>query len=141
MSIRRPAVYAARPSKRRRGPLSKGYGRAASWSLQGRRSKYNARAVTIDGHRFASQAEAIRYGELSLLERAGKIAELVLQPKYPLKVNEIHVGEYVADFSYIDAETEAEVVEDVKGFKTPVYRLKRKLVQALYGIEIKEVMA
>ena len=107
-------------------------------------SKYHAVPTEIDGIRFASKAEARRYQELSLLESGGAIRELELQPAYDLIVNGVKVGRYVGDFRYWDNERNVAVVEDVKGgnaTKTPVYRLKRKLVQAIHGITISEVQA
>ena len=99
--------------------------------------KYGAQPTEVDGIRFASKAEARRYRELKLMWAAGEISYLELQPDYPLIVNGVKIGTYVADFTY---ETDhGTVVEDVKGVKTPVYRLKKKLVKALYGIEIQEV--
>lgn len=99
-------------------------------------SKYGARRTTVDGITFASAAEARRYGQLILRQRAGDISELELQPPFPLIVNGVKVGVYKADFAYI--EDGAPVVEDVKGVRTAVYILKAKLVKALYGITIRE---
>ena len=99
-------------------------------------SKYGAVAVCEDGHRFASKAEARRYRELKALAAAGEIADLELQPRYPLEVNGRKIGAYVGDFRYCRGGVT--ILEDVKGVKTPVYRLKKKLVAALYGIEILE---
>ena len=104
-------------------------------------NKYNARAVTLDGYLFASQAEAARYRELKLLERAGKIRGLIVHPRYHLNVRDVKIGVYEADFGYVIPEPETLIVEDVKGVPTPVYRLKKKLVRALYGIEITEIDA
>lgn len=103
-----------------------------------RRSKYNARKVTIDGHTFASAKEAERYQELRLLEKAGEISRLECQVKYTVDIGDHHICNYYADFHYRDWRGWL-VVEDVKGYRTPVYRLKKKLVEALYGIEITEV--
>jgi len=108
-------------------------------------SKYHARPCVIDGIRFDSTKEAKRYGELKILERVGKIRGLVLQPRFSL--NTWHgdhsqcpkVGEYRADFQYVDIVSGAMVVEDVKGFKTPLYRWKKKHVEAQYGIQIQEM--
>lgn len=102
------------------------------------RSKYNNQRVVLDGYTFDSQAEARRYRELCLLYDAGEITDLAVHPKYPLVVNGQVVANYLADFSYTVADGR-EVVEDVKGVRTDVYRLKRKLVRALYGIDIVEV--
>ena len=109
-----------------------------------RRAKYNARKTEIDGHIFASGAEARRYQELKILERAGEIDGLELQPEYPLVVNNQRVAVYIGDFLYVDAQSKQRVLEDVKSTitrKLPVYRLKKKLLFALYGIEIVEVAA
>ena len=100
------------------------------------RNKYGAVKVIIDGIKFDSKAEGRRYKTLKLLERAGEITNLELQPRYDLIINEIKCGFYKADFRYLqDNEL---VVEDVKGVKTPVYNLKKKLIKAIYGIEILE---
>lgn len=103
--------------------------------LPGPRSKYGAKR---EG-KYASQKESKRAWELHILERAGKIQHLVEQPRYVLIPREPHKREiiYVADFSYVD-ETGRVVVEDVKGFKTPLYRLKKRLMEKLYGIEVLE---
>lgn len=102
-----------------------------------KRLKYNNKIVVVDGRRFHSIAEAKRYSELKLLEQAGKIKHLHLQVQMPCDVNGKSICKYVADFAYI--ENGKGVVEDVKGVATPVYRLKKKLVEALYGLRIKEV--
>ena len=104
-----------------------------------RSSKYNAAKVTLDGHRFDSRREAKRYEELKAMEAAGKIAQLELQPRFELQPAFRYRGEavrkieFVADFRYLDYERGGLVVEDVKGMKTDVYRLKRKLFLAKYG--------
>ncbi len=104
-----------------------------------RRNKYGNRKVTLRGHVFDSQREATRYQELKLLQRGGAISRLELQPVYHLLVNDRHVGDYRADFRYIDRRSMQVVVEDVKGYRTPVYRLKKKLVEAIYDVTIQEV--
>ena len=103
-----------------------------------RRSKYGNQATYVDGRRFSSKREAARYQTLRLLELAGEIRALECQPRYPLVVAGVKVGTYVADFVYATAEG-ALVVEDAKGVRTPVYRLKAKLLRALYGHEVREV--
>lgn len=102
------------------------------------RHKYNAKKTEIDGFVFDSKAEAARYLELSILEKSGDISNLELQPEFLCEVNGKKICKYRADFRYIDHETGKTVVEDVKGVKTDVYKLKKKLVEALYGIEIQE---
>ena len=104
-------------------------------------NKYGAKRVEIDGHVFDSKAEARRYEELRTMEIIGYIRDLVLQPRYPLVVNGYRVATYVADFEYYDKEKDMTITEDVKGVKTPAYKLKKKLVWALHGVEIVEVTA
>jgi hypothetical protein len=106
-----------------------------------RRNKYGAIPTVANGIRFASKAEAKRYEELLLLQRAGEISALQLQPRYPLFVNEIKIGVYTGDFAYFDKSGMA-VVEDVKSKATAAgeaFRLRKKLTEAIYGITIQEV--
>jgi hypothetical protein len=102
-------------------------------------SKYGNVPTVIDGVRFASQREARRYVALKLLQRGGRIADLELQPEFVLAVNGHKVGKYVADFRYLDLDTGRQVVEDSKGVRTAVYKLKKKIVFALYGVDVQEV--
>lgn len=92
----------------------------------------------VDGITFDSKREAARYLELRLLERSGAISNLRLQPKFELHVAGQKVCRYVADFAYLDSDTLLAIVEDVKGIKTPVYRLKAKMLKAEYGITVRE---
>jgi hypothetical protein len=103
-----------------------------------RRNKYGNRKVEFDGHLFDSLKELRRYKELRLLEKAKRISQLELQPKFALEVNGVSVCTYVADFHYWDHDTSRWVVEDSKGVRTPVYRLKKKLMKACLGIDILE---
>lgn len=108
-------------------------------------SKYGAKKVQIDGITFASKAEAKRYTELKILERAGHISNLELQPKFELAPAVKYTGaarakpalRYVADFRYVDHLGNT-IVEDVKGFKTDAYQIKRHLMLAIHGIEVVE---
>lgn len=99
--------------------------------------KYGNRKTELDGYTFDSLAEAKRYGELILLVRNGDITNLEVHPFFPLVVNDKKIGKYIADFSYL--ENGKQKVEDVKGVKTAVYQLKKKLVKAIYGLDIVEV--
>lgn len=101
-----------------------------------KRSKYGAVRTVVDGVSFASKREARRYSELKLLERAGEIDELKLQPRYPLIVNGQKVCTFVADFAYRQGPLYQPVVEDCKGVQTDVFRIKRKLMAACLGIEV-----
>lgn len=99
-------------------------------------SKYRNQPTEIDGIRFASKKEARRYQDLMLLERAGEIANLVRQPRYPLTVNGLHVCTYVGDAEYAEVKSGRTVTEDTKGVLTPEFKLKAKLFHALYGREV-----
>lgn len=106
-----------------------------------RRNKFNAVKTEVNGIKFDSKAEAKRYFDLTILQRAGEISQLELQPKYDLVVNGFTVCAYVADFKYREADGGL-VVEDVKSpitAKNRAYRIKLKLMKAIYGIDIKEV--
>lgn len=116
-------------------------------AVNGRRSKYRAVPTVIDGIRFDSKAEARRWQELKLLERAGEIHGLSRQPRFRLTVplmrggNDVgthELGEYRADFWYLDRQGRL-VVEDVKGVRTPLYRWKKKHFEAQYGLPITEI--
>lgn len=98
--------------------------------------KYKNIKTEVCGIKFDSKAEARRYSCLKLLEKAGEISDLSLQPRFDLVVNGKKCGFYKADFKYI--ENGKEVVEDVKGVKTTTYNLKKKLIKAIYDIDIYE---
>ena len=109
-----------------------------------KKSKYGSRKVTIDGVTYDSLKEYHRFCDLKLMQRAGIITGLQRQVKYELiptqRINgkgiERPVNDY-ADFVYkMDRQL---VVEDVKGYKTPEYVIKRKLMLSVYGIQIHEV--
>lgn len=86
---------------------------------------------------FASKKEAARHAELVLMERGGQIKDLKVKTRYPIVVNGALICEYEDDFSY--TENGQRIVEDAKGVRTPAYRLKKKLMRAVHGIDIKEV--
>jgi len=98
------------------------------------KSKFGAVATIVDGIRFASKAEARRYQELRMLEKAGIIRDLQCQIPYELLAKFTHQGrkysgvKYVADFKYFNNATGAHIVEDVKGAITPAYRIKRAML-------------
>ena len=101
-------------------------------------SKYRAVKTAIDGITFDSKAEARRYSELKFLQRAKKIKDLSLQPKFELQAGFYHRGKkiqainYIADFQYIDCESGTIVVEDVKGMRTKDFNIKLKLFLKRY---------
>ena len=103
------------------------------------RSKYEAKKTLVDGVVFDSKKEAARYQELKLLEKAGGIKDLSLQPNFLLQDKFKCQGkthrkiEYIADFQYYIIKDKKWVIEGVKGFKTDVYKLKKKLFLKKYG--------
>jgi Protein of unknown function (DUF1064) len=103
-------------------------------------SKYGNKVVFVDGIRFASKLEARRYRTLQRLQAAGMISGLECQPVFPLVINGVTVARYIADFRYIrDGQM---ITEDCKSPATitPVYKLKKRLVEVLHGVQIVEVM-
>ena len=107
-----------------------------------RKHKFGAKRTTCgDGHPHPSKAEAKRCDQLALLERVHVISDLQQQPKFPCIINGVKVCTYIADFSYRD-EAGRQIIEDVKGLRTATYRLKKKLVEALYlHVKIVEIAA
>lgn len=124
------------------------------------KSKYGSRKITIDGVTFDSKKEAARYQQLKLLEHAGKIGELRRQVEFelipaqfehPNSFTKSGRGKcierkcsYIADFVYKvpileGGEPCIPVVEDTKGYKTPEYIIKRKLMLFVHGIRINEI--
>lgn len=107
-------------------------------------NKFRNKPVVVDGIRFDSKREAKRYGELQLLQRAGEISHLELQPVYKVTIGGKLVATYRGDFRYLDLKTRQYVVEDVKSpatAKEKYYRLKKRLVEAVYApLKIVEVL-
>lgn len=107
-------------------------------------SKFHSRKTTVDGITFDSKREAKRYSELKLLERSGAISDLRRQVRYELipafdaDGKHYRSATYIADFTYTDAKTGKKIVEDVKGMRTDVYKLKAKMFAWRYGVSILE---
>lgn len=101
--------------------------------------KYRNIPIVVDDIRFDSQKEAQHYRDLLDRQCAGEISDLVLQPTFPIIVNGKRIAKYIADFQYRDLGTSTTIVVDTKGIRTSTYRLKKKLVEALYSIVIVEV--
>jgi len=106
------------------------------------RSKYNNKKTTYNGRLYDSKKEAEYSGLLDVLKNAkndsDRVVEIEYQPPYVCIVNDKKIFTYKADFRVTYADGRVEVI-DVKGMKTSVYRIKKKLVEALYGFEIIEV--
>jgi len=98
--------------------------------------KYRNSPLRIGELRFDSKAEANRYQDLRLLEQARTITGLKLQPRFALNVNGVHVCDYISDFEFY--ENGRRIVEDVKGYRTRDFIIKKKLMLAVFGIEVRE---
>jgi hypothetical protein len=98
-----------------------------------KRSKYGNKRE----NGFASKREARRHEVLMLRAKAREISELRCQVPFRIEINDELVCTYKADFTYMEGG--ALIVEDTKGYRTPVYRLKKRLMKAVHGIEIREI--
>ena len=106
-------------------------------------NKYSAIKTECEhGHTHDSKMEAKRCDELHVLQRAGRIERLEQQPVFNCSVDGRKICDYRADFAYFtvgETPSDCRIVEDVKGMLTPVYRLKKKIVEAIHpGVVITE---
>jgi len=108
------------------------------------KNKYHNKRIIVNGESFDSKKEAQRWATLKILEKSGKITDLKRQVSFELIPCQKQEGKiierscsYKADFTY--EEDGRPIVEDAKGFKTPEYKIKKKLMLERYGIIIKEV--
>lgn len=101
-------------------------------------SKYKNKWTIVDGIKFQSIKEGNRYAELKMLEKAGIIKDLKLQPVFelcgPVMFNgkKLTARKFKADFQYYDISFKRETVEDCKGFLNDLYKLKRSIFLNLY---------
>ena len=97
-------------------------------------NKYNNKKTIINGITFDSKKEAERYQALKMLENANIIRNLSRQVPFELipKQSSERAVKYVADFVYVEVATGKIIVEDVKGYRTDVYKIKRKLFKLKY---------
>lgn len=96
---------------------------------------------TLGGVVFASKKEMKRYAELRLLERAGEIRGLELQPEFRVSINDQHFCTYTADFAY--TEKGERIIEELKSTgtaKDAAYRLRKKAAELFYGIKVKVII-
>ena len=102
-------------------------------------SKFGAKKTIVDGITFDSKWESERYGQLKAMERGGIVTDLELQVKYDIVINDIKICKYIADFVYKEESPDGkikEIVEDAKGFETPEFKLKKKIMKAVHNIDI-----
>ena len=123
------------------------YAKMVNNSITYKENKYKSKKNTVDGIKFDSIKESKRYIQLKQLEKLGIIKELELQKIFELQPKYInnkgqHIRRitYKADFFYYDVKKEQYVVEDTKGFKTDVYKIKKKLFEYVYpNLTIEEI--
>ena len=115
-------------------------------SIDYKTSKYKNKKVVYDGIKFDSQKEKNHYIGLKMLLKAGIIKDLELQKTFELQPSFKKNGKtyrkitYKADFCYFNNKVDKYIVEDVKGFKTEVYKLKKKIFEYVYkDYELKEI--
>ncbi len=101
-------------------------------------NKYHNKKCSMDGFKFDSLREMAHYEKLKMGLKMGLIKNLQIHPVFPLVVNGVIIGKYISDFSYRTV-VGTLVVVDVKGVKTAVYKLKKRLIKALYSIDVVEV--
>ena len=103
------------------------------------KNKFNAKKTECLGILFDSKWEAERYGQLVMLQRANHIRDLKTQVRFDIIINEQKVCAYIADFTYYEINqdgSEQFIVEDAKGVETPEFKLKKKLMKAVFDIDI-----
>lgn len=109
-----------------------------AWKLLRRPGRIkNARKIKTAEGTFDSEAELRRWNELKLLRDAGAIQNLRNHVPFAIVVNGVKICDYEADFVY--TENGQQVVEDVKGHVTDVYKLKRKMMRAVFGVAVREI--
>ena len=103
------------------------------------RSKYGNKKVAYDGLVFDSKHEYKYYLLLQTRQAKGEIDNLQLQPVFPIIINDKKVCKVILDFSFRETATGNVRFIDCKGFETPLSKLKKKLVEAQYAIEVEWV--
>jgi hypothetical protein len=101
-------------------------------------NKYKNKPCIVNGIKFISKKEGARYSDLLILQKYGHISNLKTQVVYPICANGKIICKYIADFTYT-TKAGKHIVEDAKGVRTQVYKLKKKMFLILEGIEITEV--
>ena len=103
-------------------------------------NKYNAKKTEFMGYKFDSKWEAERYGQLASMQMAGVVEDLERQVKFDIIVNDHKICKYIADFVYIlthENGKKEKIIEDAKGVQTTDFKIKKKLMKAVFDIKIK----
>ena len=106
----------------------------------GKYNKYNAKKTEFMGYKFDSKWEAESYGQLASMQMAGVVEDLERQVKFDIIVNDHKICKYIADFVYIlthENGKKEKIIEDAKGVQTTDFKIKKKLMKAVFDIEIK----
>ena len=106
----------------------------------GKYNKYNAKKTEFMGYKFDSKWEAERYGQLASMQMAGVVEDLERQVIFDIIVNDHKICKYIADFVYIlthENGKKEKIIEDAKGVQTTDFKIKKKLMKAVFDIEIK----
>jgi len=101
-----------------------------------KKNKYGAKKITVDGVTYDSQGEYRRECELRLQEKAKIITNLKRQVRFSFNVNDVHVCDYIADWTYTIIKSNTAVVEDFKGVESDTFKIKKKLMKACHGIDV-----
>lgn len=118
-------------------------GKLVSSKQKKKYNKYGNRHVEIDGIKFDSEKEGKYYTKLKMLKRAGEVKDFKLQVPFEIKVNKIYIAKYLLDFQVIYSDGTVEYIDikaktkEGKWITTDVFKLKKKLVEAIHKIEIK----
>ncbi len=111
----------------------------ATQAPQPKGNKFGAKRSTLDGDTFDSKAEMKYFAKLKTRLKLGEIYALARQPKFPLIVEGKFIGEFTADFAFWDATEDRFRVLDVKGVVTREFQRTRKIIKALYQIDVEVV--
>ena len=103
-----------------------------------KRSKYNNKKTKVNGITFDSKKEADRYVFLTHRATIGEVLDIHLQVPFVFALEGKKMFTYKADFVYFDKVANELIVEDVKVFRTPLYKLKKKLIEQQHKIKITE---
>lgn len=139
-----PPGSVARVGKKSRDPKSVVWNEAhLDVPRRGRFPVSEKSARTTAGIVFDSKGEAARYTQLKLLERAGLVSDVQVQPSWDVMIEGQKFCTYTADFSYLCKERGRPVIEDVKSSgtqKDAAYRLRKRAAELAFGIKIDEVL-
>lgn len=101
-----------------------------------RKNKYNNLLTEYNGVKYHSRLEAKYAALLDIRQKAKEVENIKRQERFPLEVNGEKIGTYVADFSFFDKVKKVNRVVDIKGVETDLFKIKKKLMKAVHGIDV-----